>query len=161
MMNFVNLLYLINISYQRKTKMSNFKGFEFFDSNFKRLLKEQPIRYSISWKDMDDYFSLAVQGQYSPDLLGGEMRACTDDKNRKMIFIGTPLGNIIIFQRYVDTEGIVLNAPEKIKKLLAGVIEAGYQTQESLYALIGNETSSYGFPNIGTRLSSLLEPATV
>lgn len=80
--------------------------------------------FSPHWSDpMTGYLGHAVNGEHAIMIDIGEVVACKDDTGRKMLFVGTPLGAIVVFHRVAGNENVhVINmAPALVKARIPGL----------------------------------------
>lgn len=90
--------------------MSNNYRNEVFGKAFAAIPKE--IEFNRAWSNGTGYFDHAVSGENAPHLKSGEIVKCNTPGNRRLIIIGTRLGNVAIFDRYscqnidVEKDGI-------------------------------------------------------
>lgn len=68
--------------------------------------KTKAVPFNPKWSNGTGYFDYAVLGQEAPLLEAGDVVCSEDPKGRKLIIIGTPLGNVVIFQRYSNRNDI-------------------------------------------------------
>jgi hypothetical protein len=108
------------------------------------------IEYSPQWENGTGYFDYAVRGSTAPRLEPGQMAKCMSNNNRRMVFVGTHIGNVVIFDRYAHGEdGIfVANMPRVLEQLL--LLPNNLDTA-AMVCLLGVIPSD----NIGKRLSRL------
>lgn len=115
---------------------------------------EKVIPYDHSWANGTGYFNYASK---LVELKPGEeaKSVATAPDSRRIIFIGTPVGTVVFFERYTDGTGsafvVVVNRPKELTDLLP----EGSQDQEAFIRAAG----VYG-PNIGNALATVIEKAT-
>ena len=96
---------------------------ERFESNFEAAtMSNSKLEYNPAWANGTGYFNGAVSGPNAV-VMGEEVFATSiDNKGRKMLFINTKKGPIVIFERYsnkVATEQIyVWNANRATEEML-------------------------------------------
>lgn len=112
-----------------------------------------PVSYNPEWENGTGYFDNAVTlNRLSP----GEMACSQCPKGRKILLIGTRLGNCVVFYRYSNDDGaqIAYNVPHEVEKLLD-------LSKSRLYAdnidLVLGDADEYRewLPNIGHRLEDV------
>lgn len=110
--------------------------------------------FLLHWERIDTPLTkrIKVRSDYHDEVVSqdlklsvGEVAKTTDSNKRKMIVVGTPKGNLMVFQRYTKGEGgvIVANGPDSVTSAL------GLNS-----ALSADDLSSLF---IGSKLSSLLD----
>lgn len=113
------------------------------------------IVYDSKWSTGDGYFDYAVHGEHAPILRTGQIvKTMSSMCQRRLILIGTPFGNIVLFDRYSTArrKGVLGNVPEVVWKIygLSGVI-----SEATLKLLLGSIVDKVPYDNIGHRLSRL------
>jgi hypothetical protein len=126
-----------------------------FDNKFDSI--EKVIEFNHEWDSGTGYFYAAVETigngeqEIAVSLKPGEMAKCTSQDGRKMIFVGTPLGTCVVFQRYSNDSGtLVANQAISLRK--AGLIENGALTYDAIQRIIGGE---YTGDNIGETIARI------
>lgn len=129
----------------------------------------KPIEFNPNWKNGTGYFDHAVTDNLG--LANGELAGCVDDKNRKLIIVGTPVANVVVFERHdpkrdlheSDKEIFAFNMPHELYMLMEALM---YQPLDwyMLRTLLGNPVPhphwNQTIPNIGERLADVFERAT-
>ncbi len=82
------------------------------------------IAFSTEWKNGTGYLDKLVDADVG--LRPGECATTVDDHQRRVLVIGTPVGNIVLFERYTPTEEarssiIVGNYPSAIENMFGGM----------------------------------------
>ena len=73
------------------------------------------IPYDRGWSNGVGFHSHAVSGPAAPKLSAGQMVKSISPGGRRMVFLGTSDGNVVIYDRYCITEkkqAFVYNAPQ-------------------------------------------------
>lgn len=116
------------------------------------------IRYNSWWLDTSNQFRYAVGGiskghVVKVDIDPGQELKSVSRTNRKMIFVGTPFGPIVLFERYSNGMGglIVANAAPNIVSLK--IISTHNLTPNEVKNLLGNTS----LDNFGYKLMQALE----
>lgn len=146
-----NLLRLAN-EYLEEEKMNT--KFEEVFNHFKS------IEFNTKWCNGTGYMDNAVKGDDAPVLSVGEVRSFTDNKNRRGFVIGTPRGNIVVFQRYTGGERKVwvINASRAASAMLGPDYDSAFTEEEAL-KLVGFFPDCFSVVdhlNIGKRMNSFL-----
>lgn len=72
----------------------------YFNKVFNKITAE--IEYNDGWANGTGYLDFAVSGKNAPELYDGQIVKSVDIIGRKIIIIGTRLGNVIVFERYAN-----------------------------------------------------------
>lgn len=117
----------------------------FFSAWFDNISQE--VTYEPNWTTEDGHFDHALRDPVLQLMLPpGQLLRCLDEHNRKAIFIGTPWGAAVVFQRYSDDpQSLVCQLPKKVEKY--GMRFYGYLSLEELQTLLGDDHT----PNIGNQ----------
>lgn len=110
---------------------------EFFGAWFERVNYE--VNFQPRWLTDDGHFDWALHDQHLHDLLPpGTLARCTDDHGRRVLFVGTDWGPVVVFERYSDeAESLVCQLPAKLKRY--GMDFVGYLSLDELHILLGNQ----------------------
>ena len=116
--------------------------------------KEVPFR--IEWANGTGYFDGAVKDDLG--LAPGELAAssATGEDKRRIIFVGTRFGNVVIFERYTPKEDgnenivVVVNRPSKLSRF----VKNGAMSTEHFEELTGCGIFSW---NIGVDIERLFK----
>jgi hypothetical protein len=105
-------------------------------------------------------FDYAVHGEHAPFIPSGMVFTSVDNQNRKLLIIGSPVGNIIVFELYSPIEGgengglqYSVDLPKKISDIVGPhniLVDA-----ETLFRILGTEKGAKD--NIVNKLSFLFE----
>lgn len=122
-----------------------------FTAAYDRISTE--VVFNPSWKNGTGYLDNAVH-----DLQITEICKTVDNANRKVVIIPTPVGNVVLFERFTDGDRgiIVSNAPRAIEKLAFGMDLGSSLGDSALAFYLGDE---WGTPNIGGRLDEFFRIA--
>ena len=63
------------------------------------------IPYNPAWSNGTGYFDFAVYGDEAPQIKKGHMARSVTDGGRRILIIGTRLGNVVIFDRFSEQVG--------------------------------------------------------
>ena len=77
------------------------------------------VDYNSAWANGTGYLDFAVLGESAPVLIPGETARSVCDKGRRIVIVGTRLGNVVMFERDVPCDGvrsarIVCNTPRDL-----------------------------------------------
>src|SRR5690606_14628710 len=113
---------------------------------------ETTVQFQDSWKNNTGYLDGLINADL--DLKSGSVVKTVDDYNRKVIIVGTELGNVVVFERYTranDAESVVVvhNAPDHLRTL----IPHGAMSEETFNMVVGY----IGNPNIGQTIDRLVK----
>ena len=117
---------------------------------------QKMIEFNTAWtKGYSGYWDGAITGDQAVSLNAGEVAKTMDDHGRRAIFIGTPSGVAVLFDRYQQDDGkpygLINYQVPGCKKLRWFFGQAGQCNLHQLYQLIeaGNPSS-----NVGVALSN-------
>lgn len=122
--------------------------------------KAPVIEFNEEWNNGTGYYDFAVYGEAAPMLAVGEVVAALSPMpdNRKLLMIGTPVGNVVVFQRYTDNNDIyVFNASMEFdaivgnefdRPLCAEDIERIFNNDKNIGVWIGDSTDPKVIDNI-------------
>ena len=109
------------------------------------------VEFNPSWKNGTGYLDNAVHDKSI------EVASTTiDDFGRKVIIVPTPVGNVVVFERFSggDRGIIVSNAPRQVASLGAGLDLHSSLGDNELEFYLGTE---WGTSHIGQRIDDLLK----
>lgn len=116
------------------------KAFEYLSTNRQQSrLEAQPEWYN------DTGYLNGLATRLDLHILAGAIAWAIDKHERRVIIIGTPMGNIVLFERYTPNKGqpfvVVVNYPNVITEHLVG--GHGAMSEERLENLLGNDWQHY------------------
>lgn len=129
--------------------------FNRFINTFKQITTV--IAFDPKWANGTGYLDHAVKADLG--LRPGDIAKSTDNDDRRIIFIGTRFGNVVLFERYSPTKTtlsfkVVGNYPSALRGFYAGSMGIGTAlTDEGLEHLV--DKSAPDKYNIGTALEEL------
>lgn len=90
---------------------------DLFLERFNQLTQE--LEFNPKWSNGAGFFDYAVHGEHAPVVPRGTAMKSTAPGGRRLIIIGTRLGNVVVFERTTATSGktkphVVYNAPSMI-----------------------------------------------
>lgn len=114
--------------------------------------RAEETQYCPEWANGTGYMDHAVRGSHAPHLLPGQVVRAMSSDNRRLLLIGTPIGNVIVFDRYSNGEDkvFVANMPRKLEHLL---LRPSALNRDAMVCLLGVTPGQ----NIGHRLQALAE----
>jgi hypothetical protein len=119
----------------------------FFNATFD--LVDTRIDFNPEWTNGTGYLDHAAEGSHAPILKAGEMVKSIDEFGRKIIIVGTPVGNLVVFRRYTKEDGIyTYNASKGFDRWAMGKHCNGKQTLDDLKSFFGD----MGIDNVGIRI---------
>lgn len=126
-------------------KPSNAPG-RIFNDAFKAILAtSEPLGFEDGWRNGTGYFDNAIKVKLEP----GEMKVSYDPIVRRMLFIGTRFGTIVVFDRFpdqVDGGVYVCNKPRNaIIEMVTGGSALGESEMLNLCGGWGNLKDNIGF----------------
>ena len=105
-----------------------------------------PVEFNVKWKNSTGYLDQGVKHE----LAAGEQERCVDDMGRRVLLTGTPLGTVVVFQRYTNDDSVyVLNQPSALR---AFTTTDSRMSEDEMWSYVGGE---FGAMNIGKRLLQL------
>lgn len=109
------------------------------------------IEFNPDWSNGTGYYDKAVLSKVSPKLNPGEVRRCISAgaNNRKIILVGTRLGNVVIFQRYTNSDEVYVTNMHYAIASMTGI--RGAVSEDQMNLLLSNGC------NIGQRVESFIE----
>lgn len=108
---------------------------------FDRITEE--VEFNPGWNNGTGYLDGAVHGEHAPVLAPGKVAKFTTNNARRGLMLGTPFGNIVVFERYTNGESgiVVKNIPDEIR--CTGFFPAADMNYDQV-----NKTFGYaGIPN--------------
>lgn len=115
---------------------------------------DNSIEFQESWNNGTGYFDPIVHN--GPRLVIGEQVKSETANGRRLIVTGTPVGNLVVFERYsADDSGrspvIVYNSPDSLRAILGGT---SLSESQVMLALGGP-----GYDNLGKIVERLIDVA--
>jgi hypothetical protein len=112
----------------------------------------ETIEFDMNWKNGTGYLDHAVKGEHAPILKPGQVVQSVDDYGRKIGIVGTSVGNVVVFDRFVDPENsvVVTNGPSKLEQLIG--LSDGSLYKRDIDLIFGDGVWTY---NVGKRLGAL------
>lgn len=71
-----------------------------FSRAFNSCTKEIPFKKD--WSNGTGYFDFAVYGEHAPKLANGELVRSISPGGRRLLIVGTRLGNLVVFDRFAE-----------------------------------------------------------
>ena len=107
----------------------------------------QAVNFNQLWHNGTGYMNGAADGPHAPKLNMGQMKASTDDNGRRIIIIGTPIGNAVVFERYSTAAGVfVANYATALSD--TGIVPSSKIDYDGMMTLLGDSCNR----NIGEML---------
>lgn len=115
----------------------------------------QTIPFNKDWSNGTGYFDNAVAGIHAPVIPAGEIVKSVTPGNRKILIVGTPIGNMVVFQRYDNGQHdvYVYNTTTVIEH--SGWFEGTRMDERQMVIAIGEYGD--GMDNIGRTIKRLGE----
>ena len=118
------------------------------------------IEYKSEWANGTGYYNGAVLGDDAPKLAIGEI-VCAHSpmpNDRKLVIVGTPLGNVVVFQRYSGGEHgtYVSNATMTFNRHIGNRLNRPLSENDITY-LLGDGEFPTLYKNVGVSLTALLK----
>ena len=106
------------------------------------------VEYDSSWANCTGYFD----GGVNAPVESGDIKASTCPQGRKILLVGTPVGTVVVFERYTGGGGpYVQNTPPS--SLLEIVVGNGKMSDQQITNTLGFYE---GAPNVGHLLENFL-----
>jgi len=114
----------------------------------------ESIEFKKEWSNGTGYFDFAVYGEHAPRVAPGKVVKCMTPGNRRMIVVGTHLGNVVVFDRYADNDrGVfVYNTTTAVER--TNLIRNNSLQDDDMYVILGDE---FDRENIGGRIQAIFE----
>lgn len=129
---------------------------EIFTTAFEDCKKEIP--FVKEWSNSTGYFDYAVYGGNAPKLANGEMiKSCTPG-GRRILIIGTRLGNLAVFDRFKDQRPGEPGAEKAVfvYNCTSAIKVGAWFSQGSLGEYeMGTAVGDHGEGNLGWRIEQL------
>lgn len=128
---------------------------DLFDATYAAVKNKIP--FDPTWANGTGYYNGAAVGKNAPQLAPGEMAISRspEPNNRKIIFVGTRLGNIVVFERYSGGNmGVyVMNVTPDLRML--GMLPTGAINFEAMELMLGHPQYPSACPNFGNKLEEI------
>lgn len=87
-------------------------------------VRASSIDYNRAWENGTGYLDNAVAGKHAPNLLPGDIVSSITPTGRKILFLNTTIGNIILFKRYTNKEDVIAwHASAAMRKFIGNKAE--------------------------------------
>lgn len=112
------------------------------------------IEFNEAWSNGTGYFDNAVYGNDAPAVKPGTIVKSVTPGNRRMLIVGTLLGNVAVFDRYYgNAEGVfVYNTTSAVERTC--MIRNKSLDEEDLTNILGAPWDNY---NIGQRIEAIFD----
>lgn len=111
------------------------------------------IEFNPSWKNSTGYLDHACNKEFA--LPVGKCAKTVDDFGRKVILIGTPLGNVVVFSRFSKDETIIVsNWPNGCSSLQIAYGTGSSLNEDTLHRVLGwgnNQLNNVGKTMLGMK----------
>lgn len=118
----------------------------------------EPMPYNPDWANGTGYCNGAIRGEHAPKLAIGQIVAAQSPmpNDRKIVIVGTPLGNVAVFQRYSggDSDVYVFNSTSTFNTYFGSRFGRPLTADDMEY-LVGDPAYPSICPNIGTAIETL------
>ena len=114
------------------------------------------IPFNPEWNNGTGYFDGAEMGPNAPLLHGGEVVRATDPKGRRILIMGTCLGNVVVFQHFSDRDDVfVWSSSLQMRNYTGEKVSCDLSAEELTY-VFGDDSQQ----NLGRRLAKE-DPAVI
>lgn len=117
----------------------SFSAADLFDKRFQQI--NQELVYNPAWANGTGYLDHAVAGVNQVQLLSNQMAKSVTSNGRRIIFVGTLVGPIAIFERVAGGQVIVSNIAPVLDQM--ELIKGGAMSYETCYDAIGGGDQIY------------------
>lgn len=118
------------------------------------------IPYDVNWNNGTGYFDKAVDVKLEPGQRAKSFTA--GENNRKLIFIGTIFGAVVLFERYTDGNNgvIVSNTSGEVRQL--NLVPSGRLGADQITEIMGafvhaDATDFFEYGNVNNRISQMVD----
>lgn len=127
-----------------------------FNEMFAMITKEIP--FNEEWNNGTGYYDGACKGADKVILEIGEMAKCISPmpNNRKMIFVGTPVGPVVVFERFTGGQNDVFVHNDAHHYISQLVQHDSPLSRKDLGSFLGQPWDK-GSSNIGNRIDRILK----
>lgn len=120
------------------------------------------LPFNKNWSNKTGMFDMAVYGEHAPKLSYGEMARSVTDGGRRIIILGTRLGNLVVFDRFskqaegekgADTAVFYYDCSSSIRT--GGWFSRNHLDAFEMGVAVGDSEERPGDGNLGWRLEQL------
>lgn len=129
----------------------NYGNSSIFNNWYNSIPKEIPCH--LSWL-AEDHFINACEGMYTPILEHNQTVTSIDPLGRRLVILGTLLGNVVVYDKHPRGASVSMNANKKLLSAYSGILFRGNQNDEKLKIIIGTKAM---FPNIAEKIKYIKE----
>lgn len=114
----------------------------------------EAVEFNSRWSNGTGYFDFAVYGEHAPHVAPGKVVKCMTPGNRRMVIVGTHLGNVVVFDRFAGNEhGVfVYNTTSAIAR--TDLIRNNSLQDDDMFVILGDE---FDRENIGQRIQAIFD----
>lgn len=115
------------------------------------------VAFNPAWAEFGGYFGKIILGDDAPLLRDGEVICSIAPDARKLLIIGTKLGNAVVFQRYSDREEIFARNFSNALKEFCGENVENLVDAKAMDFVFGDETQG----SVSAKISALSQEAKI
>ena len=116
-------------------------------NNWYNSIKEEIICHP-TWM-AEDHFIHACEGMYVPILTHNQAVTSIDPLGRRLVILGTLLGNVVVYDKHPRQTSVSMNASKLLLSAYSGILFRGNQNDEKLKLIIGTKAL---YPNIAEKI---------
>lgn len=131
----------------------NYGNSSIFNNWYNSIKDEIPCH--LSWL-AEDHFIHACEGLYAPSLAHNQAVTSLDPHGRRLVILGTLLGNIVVYDKHPRQASVSMNASKLLLSAYAGILFRGNQNDEKLKLIIGTKAL---YPNIAEKIKFIKDMA--
>ena len=109
-----------------------------FNNWYNSIQKEIPCH--PTWM-AEDHFINACEGLYTPILEHNQAVTSIDPLGRRLVILGTLLGNVVVYDKHPRGASVSMNANKKLLSAYSGILFRGNQNDEKLKSKIRKKNS--------------------
>ena len=116
---------------------------------------KQTIPFKLEWLSDEHMCNTChATSKTLPYIPKGEYRKTTAPDGRRVLFLGTALGNIVLFEKYKEGNVIIFNTSKEMREFLNGIVKVGAATDIDMRLLLGR---TMVLPNMSQRIEILIK----
>ena len=106
--------------------------------NTKYAETKQTIPFKLEWLSDEHMCNTChATSKTLPYIPKGDYRKTTAPDGRRVLFLGTALGNIVLFEKYKEGNVITFNTSKEMREFLNGIVKVGAATDVDMRLLLG------------------------
>lgn len=118
--------------------------------------KARPIPFNRAWSNGTGYFNYATDSDEAPVVGAGAVVSSTAPGGRRILIVGTKLGNVVVFQRYDNRDDLFVCHAPTVLLMAFSIVSEDKLSVSNLITLLGDGMLKQ---NIGIRINDILKAA--